>query len=55
LPAVRDDLPSGWPEWGERRVAGNGDELEEIARVVDLNPLEQRITLEIWIRLWRGG
>jgi hypothetical protein len=40
---------------GTRRSAANGDEIELRARVVDLDPLEQRLTLEMHAELWREG
>src|SRR5581483_7641497 len=55
LPAKQAELPGKWPEWGDRRVTSDGDEMEETARLVNVDPLEQRVTLEIWIRLWRDG
>lgn len=40
---------------GERRRAANGDEYELSARIVDLDPLEQRLTLQMRAELWRAG
>jgi SAM-dependent methyltransferase len=55
LPERRRRLPEPWPAAGERRRAADGDELELRVRLVDLDPLEQRRTLQIRAALWRGG
>ncbi len=55
LPEERRRLPQAWPTTGARRRAANGDELEERVRLVDLDPLEQRLTLEIRAALWQAG
>ena len=55
LPEQRQRLPEAWPEAGTRKSAANGDEIELRARVVDLDPLEQRLTLEMHAELWREG
>ena len=54
-PERRLGLPEGWPETGDRRRLGDGDELELRARMLDLDPLEQRLTRQINARLWRAG
>jgi SAM-dependent methyltransferase len=54
-PEKHKELPRRWPEEGERKAAANGDELEWLNRTLDVNPLEQRTTLQTRIRLWRGG
>ena len=54
LPAGRADLPTPWPESGERRTLADGDELELLTRLEGLDPLAQRRTLGIRARLWRG-
>ena len=46
-------LPKPWPESGERRQASDGSEYELRSRVLDLDPLAQRVTLEIKAGLWR--
>src|SRR5262249_3655784 len=51
----RGELPQAWPESGTRRRAADGDELELRSRVADLDPLEQRLTLQMHAGLWRGG
>jgi len=55
LPGHGDGIPRVWPEEGDRRTAANGDEIELINRLFELDPLEQRHTLEIRARLWRDG
>lgn len=50
----RGELPRPWRDKGERRTLSDGDELELISRVVDVDPLEQRATMEIRARLWHG-
>jgi SAM-dependent methyltransferase len=55
LPSRRAELPQPWLEFGDRRRLGDGDELEWITRLADLDPLEQRQTLEMRARLWRGS
>jgi SAM-dependent methyltransferase len=54
-PAQRQPLPQPWPERGDRRRAANGDELETRVRLVALDPLAQRRTLQIRASLWRDG
>jgi hypothetical protein len=55
LPEQRRQLPQPWPANGTRRRAANGDEYELRARIVDLDPLEQRLTLQMRAALWRAG
>ena len=55
LPGNRAGIPRVWPEEGDRRTAANGDEIELINRLFELDPLAQRHTLEIRARLWRDG
>lgn len=40
---------------GSREQDANGDEIELRARVVDLDPMEQQLTLEMRAELWRKG
>src|SRR2546423_2626715 len=49
------ELPEAWPEFGDRRRLADGDDLELISRLVDLDPLLQRQTLAMRARLWRGA
>lgn len=55
LKGERAVLPKPWPEEGERRRASDGSELELRSRVLDLDPLAQRLTLEMNARQWRDG
>ena len=55
LPEERRRLPQAWPAAGRRRRAADGDELELRTRLVDLDPLEQRLTLQMRAALWRAG
>ena len=55
LPEQRQRLPETWPEEGTRKRTASGDEIELRTRLVDLDPLEQRQTLEMRAELWREG
>jgi len=55
LPRHRDGIPQDWPSEGDRRTASNGDQIELLSRLTELDPLAQYKTLEIRARLWRGG
>jgi SAM-dependent methyltransferase len=55
LKGERNELPRPWPPPGERRLASDGAEYELRTRLVDLDPLSQRITFEIRADLWRDG
>lgn len=55
LPGHRADLPTEPSTENERRRAANGDEIELFGQLLDLNPLEQRITFSLGARLWRDG
>jgi hypothetical protein len=55
LPANRQQVPQQWPAAGDRRRAASGDEFELTSRLIDLDPLEQRLTRQIRVTLWRGG
>jgi len=46
LPGGRDALPEAWPE-PERRLTADGGELSVATRVVDLDPLNQIVTMEL--------
>jgi SAM-dependent methyltransferase len=56
-PEERGNLPLPWPEPGptDRRRSANGEELERYFRLVDVDPLEQRITKQVRASLWREG
>ncbi len=43
----RPELPRRWPSRGDRRTCGDGTELELLTRLKDIDPLEQRATLEM--------
>jgi SAM-dependent methyltransferase len=51
----RADVPREWPSEGERRTTSDGDEIEMLFRLGDLNPLLQRQTLQMRARLWHDG
>lgn len=53
----RAAIPREWEplEQAERRSAADGSELALQARVVDLDPLEQRLSYEMRAGLWRDG
>ena len=55
LPERRYELPQAWPITGTRKQAANGDEFELRTRLLDLDPLEQRVTQQIRVALWRAG
>jgi SAM-dependent methyltransferase len=51
----RSALPEEWGAPGERRRASDGTELALRSRVVNLDPLEQVLTLQIHAEQWRDG
>jgi len=51
----RRALPEELPPPRERRLASDGAEYTLRGRVVDLEPLEQRVTLEMHAERWRDG
>jgi SAM-dependent methyltransferase len=51
----RADLPHPWREPRERRRGSDGAEYALQARIVDLDPLAQRVTREIRAFMWRDG
>ncbi len=53
--AGRRDLPEERPAPRERRLASDGAEYTLRGRAVDLDALEQRITLEMHAERWRNG
>ena len=55
LPDERSRLPEAWPSAGKRHRAANGDEYEVRSRLVDFDPLEQRLTRQIRVALWHAG
>lgn len=50
----REQLPRPWRARGDRRVATDGSEIELRSRLVDVDPLAQRVTLELRASLWKG-
>jgi SAM-dependent methyltransferase len=55
LPEERKHLPLPRKEHGERELASDGTEYELRTRLLDLDPLEQRATLEMQGFMWRDG
>ena len=51
----RRALPEELPPPRERRLASDGGEYTLRGRVIDLEPLEQRVTLEMHAERWRNG
>jgi hypothetical protein len=51
----RKKLPTPWPEPSEPRPASDGSALRLRARTAALDPLEQRLTLEMWAEEFRAG
>ena len=54
LKEERSVLPRPWIDSGERRKMADGSELELRSRVVDVDPLAQRATMEMNVRQWQG-
>jgi len=48
----REELPRQYREEGDRRATSDGGELELRSRVLDVDPLAQRVVIEIRARLW---
>ncbi|HEV8516108.1 MAG TPA: hypothetical protein VGQ47_00550, partial [Candidatus Limnocylindrales bacterium] len=46
--------PTEWPSTGKRRRTADGDEIELVMRLAELDPIEQRVTMEMRPRLWHG-
>jgi SAM-dependent methyltransferase len=55
LEGERGGLPRPWPPPGERRRASDGADYELRSRLVDLDPLAQRVTFEIRAEMWSDG
>jgi SAM-dependent methyltransferase len=51
----RESLPGPVPTPGDRQLAGDGSEYALSSRTLELDPLEQRVTLEIHAWRWRDG
>lgn len=54
-PEGRETLPSARRPPGVRDVGADGTEYELRSRVLDLDPLEQRMTMEMHASMWRDG
>ena len=50
----RAELPRPWRDEGERRALADGTELELRSRLAELDPLEQRVMLEVRVFHWAG-
>lgn len=55
LPDSRHALPQAWPETSERQLLSDGTELENVARTVSMDPLEEVATRQMRCRLWKNG
>jgi SAM-dependent methyltransferase len=51
---ARGGLPTAWEDPGDRRRASDGSDLALRTRLVDLDPLAQRVALEIRAEQWCG-
>lgn len=51
----RRGIPGPWDEPGDRRTGRNGTEYELHTRIVELDPLSQRITMKMRGSMWREG
>ena len=55
LPEHRPQLPKAWGGHSDRKRASDGTEYELRARLMDLDPLEQVMTLQTHAERWRDG
>jgi SAM-dependent methyltransferase len=55
LPGHREENPREWPAEGERRKTADGDEIEMLHRLLEMNPLEQMYESQVRMRLWTDG
>jgi SAM-dependent methyltransferase len=51
----RAKLPEPWGERGKRRTGSDGTEYELRSRIVEVDPLSQRVTMEMRGFMWRQG
>jgi SAM-dependent methyltransferase len=51
----RQELPESWPEPGERRTGADGTDYELLSRIIEVDPLSQRVTVEMRGFMWRDG
>jgi SAM-dependent methyltransferase len=54
-PDARATLPRSRRQPGKRRVGSDGAEYELRARLLDVDPLEQQVTMEMQAFMWRDG
>lgn len=50
----RQGLPRPWRDQGDRRTLADGSEIELRTRLVDVDPLAQRVAFDMRALLWRG-
>ena len=50
----RQALPRPWRDRGDRRTMADGSDLELRSRLVDVDPLAQRVTMDMRALHWRG-
>jgi SAM-dependent methyltransferase len=55
MPDKRRELPRDWRPWPPREAAPDGTEFAMRARLIDLDPLDQRVTRQMQVELWRNG
>ena len=55
LPAYRDALPEPWPTDDKPRIAADGSEHTGRFRTLEIDPLEQTYTREVWLEKRRDG
>lgn len=51
----RSELPEAWVEPRSRRAGSDGTEYALRSRLVDIDPLSQRVTMEMRAWMWRDG
>ena len=52
--AERAELPRPWPDAGDRRTTSDGSELELRSRIAELDPLAQRVAIDMRAFHWDG-
>jgi SAM-dependent methyltransferase len=55
LSGSRDQLPEAWPETIGKAPPQDGSDYELYSRIAALDPLEQRLTLQMRTLLWQGA
>jgi hypothetical protein len=53
--SARAELPRAWHDEGDKKVTADGSEIELLSRIVDVDPLEQSVTLQMRAFLRRDG